>query len=140
MAARMLANSKRGKAKRLKETRLTEEQIKAKAKELMENGLFGRFIQSLRDNGQKRAKAEAAVGAGHCGGLDDMFKDFLLKLPAGELKNEKLLDRYMPTAKDRIAELQRSRSVRIVQGDLARIADGEYRIRHLSIIVRKALA
>ena len=107
MAARMLANSKRGKAKRLKETRLTEEQIKAKAKELMENGLFGRFIQSLRDNGQKRAKAEAAVGAGHCGGLDDMFKDFLLKLPAGELKNEKLLDRYMPTAKDRIEELQR---------------------------------
>ena len=106
MAARMLANSKRGKAKRLKDTRLTEEQIEAKAKELRENGLFGRFIQSLRDNGQKRAKAEAAVGAGHCGGLDDMFKEFLLKLPAGELKNEKLLNRYMPTAKDRIEELQ----------------------------------
>ena len=106
MAARMLANSKRGKAKRLKETQLTEEQIEAKAKELAENELFGRFIQSLRDNGQKRAKAEAAVGAGHCGGLDDMFKEFLLKLPAGELKNEKLLNRYMPTAKDRIEELQ----------------------------------
>ncbi len=106
MAARMLANSKRGKAKRLKETQLTEEQIEAKAKELAENELFGRFIQSLHDNGQKRAKAEAAVGAGHCGGLDDMFKEFLLKLPAGELKNEKLLNRYMPTAKDRIEELQ----------------------------------
>ena len=116
MAARMLADSKRGSGKRLRNTQLTEKQIDDKARELMENGLFGRFIHSLAGSGQKLAKAEAAVGAGHCGGLDDMFQSFLKKLPAGELTNEKLLDRYMPTARDRIAELQRQAELKKQRG------------------------
>lgn len=116
MAARMLADSKRGSGKRLRNTQLTEKQINDKARELMENGLFGRFIHSLAGSGQKLAKAEAAVGAGHCGGLDDMFKSFLKKLPAGELTNEKLLDRYMPTARDRIEELQRQAELKKQNG------------------------
>ena len=116
MAARMLADSKRGSAKRLRNTQLTEEQINDKARELMTNGHFQQFISSLAGSGQKLAKAEAAVGTGHCGDLDDMFKSFLKKLPAGKLKNEQLLDRYMPTARDRIEELQRQTEGKQLRG------------------------
>ena len=116
MAARMLANSKRGSAKRLKRTELTEEQINEKARELMENELYGKFIHSLSGSGKKLAQAEAAINKGHCGGLDDMFKEFLLKQPAGKLKNEKLLDRYMPTARERIEELKRQVEVKRSRG------------------------
>ena len=106
MAARMLADSDRGYKNKLVSTQLTESAINAKARELMENHQFRGFVESLK--GEQLSRAESAVlSRGHCGGLDDMFRDYLKNLKAGKLTNEALLDRYMPTVQERIEILQK---------------------------------
>ena len=99
MAVRMLANSVRGDKKSLTGKMLTAAAIAEKAEALKENKTFREFV--LDD-----PKAVSAARSGHGGALDDMFKKFLKEQPAGELVNDPLLARYMPTVKERIELLQ----------------------------------
>ena len=122
MAARMLANSDRGYKDKLVSTQLTESAINAKAQELMENRQFQGFMESLK--GEQLRRAESAVTSrGHCGGLDDMFRDYLKNLEAGKLTNEALLDRYMPTVQERIEILKKQTEENAKKGQISCAAE-----------------
>ena len=70
--------------------------------ELLENPTFLGFLEK-NDNSMSKLISDR----GHDENMEDMFRDYLLKLPAGELKNDSILNRFMPGAVDRIEELQR---------------------------------
>ena len=112
MAARMLSNSVRGDGSTL-EKKFNTMVLEQKKNELLENEHYKAFLQSLKDNPKLMAKAESAAKTGHGGGLDDMFKEYLLKLPAGELHNDMLIGRFMPTAVDRIDELKKQAAAKL---------------------------
>ena len=122
MAARMLSDSDRGSKDKLVSTQLTESAINAKAQELLENRQFQGFLEYL--NGEQLRRAESAVTSqGHCGGLDDMFRDYLKNLGAGKLTNEALLDRYMPTVQERIEILQKQTEENAKKGQISCAAE-----------------
>ena len=108
MAARMLADSERGKRGRLDGKLVTEEMVNKKVAELKDKALVQNFLETLRDrkNTGMFENAIRAAKSGHGGGLDDMFKDYIRKLPAGDFKNEQGLERFMPTGLERIENLQ----------------------------------
>ena len=105
MAARMISNSVRGDASTL-DAKINSVELENKAEELLNNPTYKEFIEMVKNDPKMLAKAEKCAKTGHGGGLDDMFKEFLLNKPAGELDNEELLGRYMPKALDRIEVLQ----------------------------------
>ncbi len=105
MAARLLVDSGRNNLYSLKKS-VTNFDLTNKTDELLKNPQYKAFINKVTGNEKLLAKATKAATTGHGGGLDDMFKTYLLKRPAGELNNDPALDRYMPKAIDRIEELQ----------------------------------
>ena len=105
MAARHAAGSVRGSAEKLVTTNIREKDLDKRAADLKKLPHFNDFLESLKDPAKQR-KMLSAIGKGHCGGLDDMFTEYLKNLPAGQLENTPELERYMPTAKDRIEALQ----------------------------------
>lgn len=101
LAARMLVNSIRGDGNSLK-VPVNGKDIDRVAYELLNNKDFNTFI-----NGMNRTDLTDKISKfGHGGKLEDTFKEYLLKRPAGELNNDRILDRFMPTAWDRINELK----------------------------------
>lgn len=105
MAARMLVNSVRGDKKSLSKS-LSAADIAAKAKELKGNDTFKGFLEKLNKDPKAMQKALSAAKSGHGGGLDDLFRDHVKNLPAGKLENTPLMERYLPTVKERIEVLQ----------------------------------
>ena len=100
MAARILTNTKGGKASYL-DMPISQTRVDQVAAALKGSESFSRWLGGMDKN-----KA-ARLLSGHGGDLEKSFKDHLKKLPAGELKNDPALRRYMPTAKERIEELQK---------------------------------
>ena len=99
--ARMAVNARRNDLKGLKNSQITKDQRQYYQDQLLENDLFKRFCKENRD-----ALKDLMNKRGHGGALEDRFRAYLCKLPAGELSNEPLLQRYMPTYLERIEALQ----------------------------------
>ena len=64
------------------------------------------FLSTLAQDPKKVKLALSAARSGHGGGLDKMFTAYLKTRPAGQLHNDPVLERYMPTVKSRIDFLQ----------------------------------
>ena len=107
MAARILTNTKGGKASYL-DIPISRTRVDQVAEALKGSDSFRKWL-----GGMDKDKA-AKLLSGHGGDLEKSFKDHLKKLPAGELRNDPALQRYMPTAKERIEELQKQ-AVRLVK-------------------------
>ena len=107
LAARILVDSERGVLKSLKKPVMGSE-IDDLSKKLLENETFRNFMDSL-DVDEKR---DLLQQRGHGGALEDRFKGYILKLKAGKLHNDRILDRFMPKAYQRIEELQRQAAKR----------------------------
>lgn len=105
MAARMLADSVRGSKKSLDKS-VSLGDIAAKAAELKNDPTYQGFLNKLNSDPKAMKQAVSAAKSGHGGALDDMFRDHVKHLPAGQLSNNPLMARYMPTAKERIEILQ----------------------------------
>ena len=107
MAARELSNSTRGKASTLNQP-MEAHNIERRAAELLANPQFAGFVKLV--SGPKYLdKVEAVFKKTHSHGgeLDDLFRSYLAKLPAGKLPNhDPMLKRWMPTVKQRVEGLQ----------------------------------
>ena len=99
-AARIAVDTKGGKAAYLKKP-LSEKQAEEIADALNDSENFKDWLKTLNKD-----KAKALL-SGHGGDLEKDFRRHLLKAPPGKLENDPALRRYMPTAKERIEELQR---------------------------------
>ena len=112
-AARILSNSVRGKKDSLG-TEFQRRDLDAMSQKLMDNDHFTSFINDTylgdEDEGNSKlrdAEKELYSSRTHGGFIEDEFKKYLLKRPAGELVNSPELARFMPTAKERIEELKK---------------------------------
>ena len=101
-AARILVNSEPGNGNSLKHP-VNGKDIDRVAKELLNNKHFNDFVME-KERGEL---ANVINKYGHGGKLENRFKNYLLTRPAGELQNDRILDRFMPTAWDRINELKK---------------------------------
>ena len=108
MAARELSNSVRGKKSTLNQQIDDPAKITRRAAEIMANKSFKDFAAKL-SKGENLTKVEAIFKKTHSHGgeLDDLFRDYLTKRPAGELENDPNLKRWMPTVKQRVEFLQK---------------------------------
>ena len=106
MAARELADSDRGHAAKLNSHRLTAQDVDDRATQMKKDPTFRAFIKTLESDTKKLKSAISAATSGHGGGIDDMFKDFIKKQSACKLRNDNILKRYMPNAKERLEILQ----------------------------------
>ena len=102
LAARILVDSERGVLKSLKKP-VNGRDIDALADKLAENETFKKFMDQLEVD----EKRNLLTHSGHGGVFEDKFKEFILKQKAGELHNDRILDRFMPKVYQRIEELQR---------------------------------
>ena len=100
-AARILVNSVRGRGSSLKKP-VSGKAIDKLAGELLENDTFKEFLNGMENEEIQKYLCKS----GHGGEFEDKFKDYLLNLPGGELHNDRVLDRFMPKAVDRIEALQ----------------------------------
>ena len=113
MAARIIADSVRHKKDRLVSTFVTEDQIDDKVSEMKENATYKRFYDDIINNAEFRNKVTNAYGyikvdgRGHGGRIDDLFREYAKNVPPGELDNSEIMQRYMPSVKDRIEVLQK---------------------------------
>lgn len=113
MAARIIADSVRHKKDRLISTLVTEDQIDDKVSEMKENATYKRFYDDIINNAEFRNKVTNAYGyikvdgRGHGGRIDDLFREYAKNVPPGELDNSEIMQRYMPSVKDRIEVLQK---------------------------------
>ena len=111
IAVRTLTDARRNDASSLKKA-FTKSAIDEKVDELMASEHFSDFVEGLTaqdklaDNAELSAKVDAAVTKGHGGGVEDLFRDYLAKLPPGKLQNDPRISRNMPTVKERIESLQ----------------------------------
>lgn len=99
---RMAVGAERDNLDALKAAGITGEQKAYFQKQLAENPVFQRFCQEKAGELSRLAKKR-----GHGGILEVKFRDYLCKLPAGELPNEPILQRYMPSCLERIEALQK---------------------------------
>ena len=103
MAARLLANSVRGVSLAktgLQDKELTSTEIKKTAELLKNDPVFMDFYWSNLKAIRK------AYAKGHGGGIDDLFKETIKKLPAGKMPTDGIYTRYMPTVYERIDALK----------------------------------
>ncbi|MCR5336994.1 MAG: hypothetical protein K6E75_00410 [Lachnospiraceae bacterium] len=109
MAARDIAGVERNQPSILMRTSISQYDLKKRREALIHpGGHLAQFLDKLASDPAYLAKAEKAASAGHCGGVDDMFKDYLKNLPAGQLKNDDpSIARFMPTVQERIEALQK---------------------------------
>jgi len=106
MATRMAVNSIPGKGKSLDVFTNSVERYKAEQK-LLGNKQFRDFLATVVDDPKKIKAAISLATSGHGGGLDKMFTTYLKTRPAGELRNDPEISRFMPTVKDRLEYLQK---------------------------------
>ena len=107
MAARELSNSVHGKASTLNEE-MSEQDIQTRAEEIMANGDFKKFADTLaKPENLRQVEAVFTKRFSHGGELDDEFRKYLANRPAGELENNPKLKRWMPTVKQRVEALQK---------------------------------
>lgn len=100
-AARILVDSVPGSKSSLKK-QVNGIEIDRVAKQLMDNVTFSEFV-----NGMKKRELKEYIGKyGHGGKLEEKFKNYILHLEAGQLHNDKILDRFMPRVIDRIDVLK----------------------------------
>lgn len=100
-AARILVDSVPGSKSSLKK-QVNGIEIDRVAKQLMDNVTFSKFV-----NGMKKSELKEYIGKyGHGGKLEEKFKNYILHLEAGQLHNDKILDRFMPRVIDRIDVLK----------------------------------
>ena len=103
LAARILVNSVRGDGSSLRKN-VNGAAIDILAEELLdEDFLLSGFLETLNENQLRNLLQKS----GHGGVFEDKFKDYILKLPAGELKTDRIFDRFMPRTIDRIEVLQK---------------------------------
>ena len=113
MAARIIADSVRHKKDRLVSTFVTEDQIDDIVDEMKENATYKKFYDDIINNAEFRNKVTNAYGyikvdgRGHGGRIDDLFREYAKNVPPGELDNSEIMQRYMPSVKDRIEVLQK---------------------------------
>ena len=107
MAARYAADSERGNREKLDSTPFVKEQVDKMASILKSDKSFQQFLGHLQDPNRPELLQEAvsAASAGHGGQLDDLFTKYLANKNPGELANTPLINRYMPTALQRIEAL-----------------------------------
>lgn len=115
MAARQLSNSTRGKVSTLNK-KLTARQIDEQALKLMANDNFYSFVEQLTKD-ESKLTSMLTKRYTHGGKLDDMFTKYMCSLPAGEMRNDPILERWMPTVKDRIEVLQKQAGSAIKKND-----------------------
>ena len=121
MMARLLVNSGRDQISTLKKP-VVRFELENKVKDMLERpGHFKDFMELLDKNPKMMDKAMKAAGTGHGGGLDDMFRGYLKTRPAGELHTDPMLERYMPTAKERIEMLQNQAKEMVKKDPMANI-------------------
>ena len=100
-AARILVDSVPGSKSSLKK-QVNGIEIDRVAKQLMDNVTFSEFV-----NGMKKSELKEYIGKyGHGGKLEEKFKNYILHLEAGQLHNDRILDRFMPRVIDRIDVLK----------------------------------
>ena len=100
-AARILVDSVPGSKSSLKK-QVNGIEIDRVARQLMENNTFSDFV-----NGMKKSELKEYIGKyGHGGKLEEKFKNYILHLEAGQLHNDRILDRFMPRVIDRIDVLK----------------------------------
>lgn len=102
LAVRLAAGAARDDLDGLKRTNVGEEQIRSYKEELLKNPMLEQFFQTERE----RITALASQKRTHDGALEDQFKSFLVKRPAGELRNDPILARWMPSYGQRIEALK----------------------------------
>ncbi|MBO6159154.1 MAG: hypothetical protein J6P72_07845 [Firmicutes bacterium] len=108
MAARMISGCKANDLKTLEATAVNDDEIKLGSQQLMKNETFKNFLRKIGEDKDLRAKVEKAIGSGHGGGLDALFTEHLAKdYGPGEMPTDPELERYMPTALQRIEALQK---------------------------------
>ena len=117
LAARILVDSERGSLKSLKKP-VSGTDIDQLSKKLLENKTFQDFLGSLGEE----EKRSLLSHRGHGGVFEDKFKKYLLKLEAGKLHNDRILDRFMPKAYQRIEELQRQAAKKGIGKDISKEA------------------
>lgn len=115
IAARILTDARRNSPETLK-TSVSLDELNKKASELMQNPCFRDFMASLQKNPKKLREAEKAANTGHGGGLEDLFTAYLKKAPAGSLRNDSVLARYLPNAKTRIEFLKKQAEAKMKTG------------------------
>ena len=107
IAARQLAGSTRNDAGTLN-TEIKYEDVFKRVEEMKKDPVIKNFI--LDTVNDKYTLITAVNGAkqrpGHGGKLDDMLKEYVRNLPPGEISNDKLHERYLPTVKERIEIIQ----------------------------------
>ena len=102
LAVRILSDSVRGNLSTLKKPIKGKDIIKV-ADELGSNDVFATFINSI----ETEEVGNLLKKRGHGGVFEDKFKEYILNLPAGDLENDKILDRFMPRVIDRIDVLKK---------------------------------
>ncbi len=112
-AARILSDSVRNDRSSLDKS-FSRNELNAMSQKLMDNVQFRDFINETYigddDEGNKKLNDTARrlySSRTHGGFIEDEFKKYLLKRPAGELENSPELARFMPTARERIDELKK---------------------------------
>ena len=108
MAARQLADSDRGSSAKLKKAVFTGDEVEMRVDEMKRDPMFKQFLEDVkldRNLYNKLIKA-ASSKSGHGGKLDDIYKEYVKNLPARNLYNTRINERYMPTVKERIEILQ----------------------------------
>ena len=108
MAARQLADSDRGSSEKLKKAVFTGDEVEERVDEMKNDPMFKQFLKDVkldRNLYNKLIKA-ASSKSGHGGKLDDIYKEYVKNLPARDLHNTRINERYMPTVKERIEILQ----------------------------------
>jgi hypothetical protein len=107
LATRIVVDSTPGKLDSLKKNTNQFDILKTTVK-LLENKNFQNFIAEVSQDPEKMQAIRDDITAkySHGGGMEKMFKEYLLKLPAGELHNDPAIERFLPTVIDRIEELQ----------------------------------
>ena len=105
MAARMLVNAERNKPVTLQGT-VTDRQINDLADKIRNSNTFEHFISRLNDSSADLKKTAKLAMSGHGGEMESFFKEFVKNQPAGAFDAEAVMDRYNPTALERIEVLQ----------------------------------
>ncbi len=109
IAVRDIAGAERNEPSTLRRGGLiTQSDIDGRIMTLKQNAHFANWLAEFKRDPAYLAKAESAatVTFGHGGKVEDMFKKYLMKQPAGALDYDPTIARLMPTVKERIEGLQ----------------------------------
>lgn len=140
LAAREIADSDPGERAKLDASIISDEKLARRAAQLKDDPTLQAFMQELKDHPEKM---QAAVDAarkrpGHGGGLEKMFRKYLLTLPAGKLPHNPDLKRFLPTYKERIEELQDQAAKKVAKhGNPVKELSEIITLRNMAKAVRK---